>query len=62
MAGTKDGGKRAAQSNYERFGKNFYQVIGAKGGRASRTGGFYNNRELAVIAGRKGGKASRRGQ
>lgn len=60
MAGTKEGGKKAAQTNKERHGKDFYAKIGAKGGKLGRTGGFAANRELARIAGAKGGRISRR--
>lgn len=60
MAGTKIGGKKAAATNKMRYGANFYETIGRKGGQVSSGGGFAANRELAVIAGRKGGKASRR--
>lgn len=60
MAGTIEGGRKAAQTNKQRYGKNFYEVIGAAGGRKSRGGGFQNNRELARTAGSKGGKTSRR--
>lgn len=60
MAGTKEGGKAAAATNKLRYGKDFYAVQGVKGGRKSRTGGFYANRELAREAGRKGGRVSRR--
>lgn len=56
----KTGGLKAAASNKKNYGKDFYKVIGAAGGRASNTGGFAANRELAKIAGRKGGKVSRR--
>lgn len=37
-----------------------YQLIGGIGGRKGTTGGFFANRELAIIAGRKGGLISRR--
>lgn len=60
MAGTKEGGKAAAATNKRKYGENFYADIGAMGGRKSKTGGFYANRELASIAGRKGGLISRR--
>lgn len=36
--------------------------VGEKGGRASSTGGFYANPELARRAGAKGGAISRRGE
>jgi uncharacterized protein len=60
MAGTKAGGIKAAMTNKQRYGMNFYETIGAAGGRVSTGGGFAKNRELAKIAGQKGGKASRR--
>ena len=61
MAGTKAGGKKAAKSNMEKYGKDFFRVIGRKGGRNGNTGGFAANPRLASIAGEKGGRASRRG-
>lgn len=60
MAGTVNGGRRAAKTNKEKYGPDFYANIGAKGGKLGRTGGFYANRELAKIAGAKGGKISKR--
>jgi general stress protein YciG len=60
MAGTQMGGRKAAATNKQRYGLNFYEAIGRKGGKISRGGGFAMNRNLAVEAGRKGGKASRR--
>lgn len=60
MAGTKNGGKAAAQTNKNKYGSDFYSKIGAIGGKKGRTGGFYANRELARIAGAKGGRISRR--
>lgn len=44
----------------QKFGANYYAKIGAMGGKKSRKGGFYVNRELAREAGRKGGHASSR--
>ena len=62
MAGSKLGGQKAAATNIERHGRNFYREIGAMGG--SRTGtkpkGFAANPELAKIAGAKGGRISKR--
>ena len=65
MAGTSLGGKRAAQTNKDRHGEDFYQRIGKlsndsweKNGRKPR--GFAANPELAKSAGRKGGAISRR--
>lgn len=67
MAGSKSGGKRAAQTNKERHGEDFYQRIGKlsnasweKNGRKPR--GFAANRELARSAGRQGGLKSRKGE
>lgn len=60
MPGTKAGGKKAAKTNKARYGDDFYENIGAAGGKTSRGGGFAANRELAAIAGRKGGLKSRR--
>lgn len=61
MAGTKEGGKKAAATNKARHGADFYARIGRKGGQNGTTGGFAANPELAKIAGRKGGRISRRG-
>lgn len=65
MPGTKTGAKRAAQTNKERHGEDFYQRIGKlstasweKNGRKPR--GFAANPELASLAGKKGGAISRR--
>jgi len=60
MAGTKAGGQRAALTNRQRHGADFYARIGAVGGKRGTTGGFAANRELARIAGAKGGRISRR--
>lgn len=60
MAGTKEGGAKAAATNRARHGKDFYARIGAKGGKLGRTGGFAANRDLARTAGAKGGRISRR--
>ncbi|HZP55366.1 MAG TPA: hypothetical protein VFB03_01180 [Candidatus Saccharimonadales bacterium] len=60
MAGTKDGGRKAAATNKSKYGRDFYARIGAMGGKVGRTGGFFANRELARIAGARGGRISRR--
>ena len=62
MVQTKAGGIKAAKTNYERHGKDFYKRIGKIGGQNGHTGGFFANRELAKEAGRKGGLVSRRGK
>lgn len=60
MAGTKEGGRKAALTNKLKYGEDFYGNIGAVGGKNGHTGGFYANRELARTAGAKGGRLSRR--
>lgn len=62
MAGTTAGGVKAGLTNKKRHGKDFYAKIGSMGGKASRTGGFYANRDLAREAGAIGGRNSRRGK
>jgi len=59
MAGTKEGGKKAAAKNLQRD-PDFYAKIGQKGGKNGHTGGFAANPDLARIAGAKGGRISRR--
>jgi general stress protein YciG len=64
MAGTIEGGRKAAKTNLDKYGKAFYQEIGAKGGAKSTGGGFgYGEigREKARVAGSIGGTKSRRG-
>lgn len=61
MSGTKAGGLKAAATNREKYGKEFYSQIGRKGGQNGHTGGFAANPALARIAGAKGGRISRRG-
>ncbi len=70
MAGTKAGGLKAAATNKLRHGPGFYSIIGRKGGRKGRTGGFASEdvgsdgltgRERASIYGTIGGKRSKRG-
>lgn len=63
MSGTLEGGRKARDKNYKRYGENFYRNIGRKGGSAptKKPKGFAANPELARIAGAKGGSISRRG-
>lgn len=61
MAGTREGGIKAKNTNIARHGRDFYRMIGAIGGRNGHTGGFAANPELARIAGSKGGTISKRG-
>lgn len=61
MAGNKAGGKKAAATNKRRYGKDYYQVIGATGGEAHvPSKGFGSNRELAKKLGRKGGLSAKK--
>lgn len=62
MAGTREGGIKARETNLKLHGNDFYKRIGAIGGRNGHTGGFASNPELARIAGAKGGRISRRGK
>ena len=43
MSGTKAGGLKAAQTNRQKYGKEFYSQIGRKGGQNGHTGGFAAN-------------------
>ena len=61
MAGTRNGGLKAADTNRAKYGKEFYAQISRKGGKNGHTGGFAANPALARIAGAKGGRISRRG-
>lgn len=61
MSGSRIGGIKAAKTNKRKHGRNFYKEIGAKGGKASTTGGFFADRELASRAGTIGGRRSKRG-
>ena len=70
MPGTRAGGLRAAATNYERHGSDFYKRIGKKGGECGNTGGFASTAvgrdgltgaQRAKIAGAKGGRICRRG-
>lgn len=60
MPGSRAGGIKAAKTNKERHGEDFFRQIGSLGGRATGKKGFALNPELAKIAGSKGGKKSRR--
>ena len=71
MPGTKIGGAKACATNKKKFGPDFYERIGAMGGKKGKTGGFASDvvgvdgltgRERASTVGRKGGLKSRRGK
>jgi hypothetical protein len=53
-------GREATQEEVNLFFTQQRRLMGHKGGKKSRTGGFYANRPLARIAGSIGGKKSRR--
>ena len=63
MAGTKSGGRAAAETNKKKYGSDFYAKIGSKGGKNGRTGGFAAGEEGRARArkyGAIGGRISRR--
>ena len=69
MAGTKAGGQKARNTNYEKFGKDFYKRIGKMASHPG-TGGFASDkvgkdgltgRERAKKYGAIGGRISKRG-
>lgn len=60
MADTINGGIKATKTIKDKFGPDWYRVIGTLGGKMGHTGGFYANRQLAREVGRIGGKKSRR--
>jgi general stress protein YciG len=63
MTATRAGGLKAAKVSKQRYGDNFHRIIGAKGGRISRGGGFSKmGSEFASEQGRIGGATSRRGK
>ena len=56
MAGTKIGGRAAANTNKLKYGDDFYRNIGAKGGsKRNKNKGFGTHRDMACIYGAKGG-------
>lgn len=59
MAGNKVGGRKAAKTNKERHGDDFYKNIGRMGGLVKVPKGFAINPELAKIAGKKGGSVTK---
>lgn len=61
MAGTLTGGKKAAVTNKERYGKDFYAHIGSIGGKVCGPKGFALDPERARRAGSIGGSKSKRG-
>lgn len=63
MAGTREGGIAAAQTNIRKYGEDFYSTIGRLGGKVKGPKGFaLMTPEQRAAAGRKGGANSRRGK
>lgn len=64
MAGTREGGLKAAAKNKERWGADYYRHLGHKGGSVitGKPRGFAANPELAKAAGKIGGARSHRGK
>lgn len=65
MAGTIEGGKKAAAKNKELYGSDFYARIGAEGGKRNFKDhgvlkGFALNSDRARTAGQIGGRKSKR--
>lgn len=61
MAGSREGGLKAAKVNTEKHGDNFYSEIGRIGGAVKGVRrGFAANNDLAREAGSLGGKNSKR--
>lgn len=52
-------GKLAAKRIKDKYGKDFFKTIGAKGGTISRGGGFTNDPDRAREAGKLGGRLSK---
>lgn len=65
MAGSPAGGLKAAKTNRKKYGRDFYQRIGAEGGKVSSTGGFHQMSREDPASHREhsatGGRRSRRG-
>ena len=59
LPGSKIGGKKAAETNIERYGKDFYKVQGRRGGQVKGIKKGFTT-ETAKKWGQKGGQASRR--
>lgn len=60
ISGNRIGGKKAAKTNKDKYGENFYAEVGRLGGLKKVPKGFAMNRDLAVVVGAIGGKKSKR--
>lgn len=54
--------KDRAKTMRDKYGEDYFQKIGAMGGKIKTPKGFGVNKELARLAGAKGGRVSRRGK
>ena len=61
MVGTKTGGAKARETNYEKHGRDFYKRIGKRGGSVSTPTGGFGHKDNGKKFGAIGGKISRRG-
>ncbi len=65
MAGTHEGAKKAVETTKERYGEDFYEEIGERGGESQgkekNPGNFANDRKKAKEAGKVGGSHSHGG-
>lgn len=59
MAGTREGGLKAAATLKARRGSDFYVRIGRKGGKVEVPKGFSKNKRVASLAGSKGARIRR---
>lgn len=72
MSGSTEGGKRAATTNKAKYGEDFYSLIGTKGGKLGKTGGFASQeigpdgltgleraRKVGILGGRKSKRVKR---
>lgn len=63
MAGTKEGAAKAAQTNKEKYGEDFYRIIGGQSwknpDRSRETGFALLPKEEVVRLGREGGKKNK---
>lgn len=59
MAANTSIGHKVKRTLYKKYGRDYYRKLGAMGGKASNTGGFYKNRELAQYWGIIGGNRPR---
>lgn len=56
MAGTTEGGSKAAKKNKKLYGKDFYRIIGAKGGKKTSGYEFAHGKLDPSATGKLGGR------